>query len=158
MEMIEIENLYCENFHSDDSTVIEEKLNALADTVLMQSDKLSLAKELGEIIIFAVLKTEENKYRLSFILKNCKISSPMLIELLDDRISILSLGYEYEENGMSESSIRKAIEVYSITQKVVLRHKRIAEHSTVMSIKITSEAKTKKVVVLIRELMEEIIS
>ena len=158
IKMTEIDRLYRDNFYSDFDNIIEEKLNLFADLVIKSSSKLLSAIELGLIKYFIASKTEESKYRLTFILKECTIISPMLIELLDDSILIVSPSYDYEAGEMNEPSIHKAIEVYSITQKAVLKYKRIAEQTTAMTIRILPNAMSEKVIELINEILKELIS
>lgn len=152
------DKIFKDNFHSGENSSAEAKLIAIAEDVIKQSQKLMKSQKKGEIIFVSALKTEENKFRLTFILKNCKVISPMFIELTDDSITLFSSSYEYDEDGMSESSIPKAIEVYNLIQRVILMHRRIVKQSAAMTIMLKPEASTKKAIVFIRELLEEIIS
>lgn len=158
VKMNKYDNFYSENFNIDESNTAEAKLVAIAEEVISQSEKLIESQNNKEIRFVAAMKTEENKFRLTFILENCKVISPMFIELTDDIITIFSSSYKYDEDGMSESSIPKAIEVYNSIQRVLLMHKQIVKKSTAMTIKIEPEAKTWAAISLIRELLEEIIS
>jgi len=156
--MNKYDDFYSDNFNIGENDTAEAKLVAIAEEVISQSQKLVESQKNNEIIFVAALKTEENKFRLTFILKNCKVISPLLIELTDDSMAFFSPSYEYDEDGMSESSIPKAIEVYNSIQKVLLMHRRLVKQSTAMTIKIGPNAKTLKAISFIRELLEEIIS
>ncbi len=152
------DKIFDANFHSSDNGTAEAKLIAIAKDVISQSQNLMKSQKKGEIIFVAALKMEENKFRLTFILENCKVISPMFIELTDDSITFFSPSYVYDEDGMSESSIPKAIEVYNSVQKVLLKHRRIVKRSTAMTIILEPKTTTKQAISFIRKLLEEIIS